>query len=277
MTECTCEHFVQNGLLKPVSEFPAQFSSDRKYIYEVFRAQKRVPVFIEDHLERLWHTAALENLILPFTHETVMASIFRLIGSNPEYDGNIKIYVSHNEGAGMNCLVYFTPHQYPTPEQFKNGVAVKLLHARRNNPNAKIMDTVLRRTTEKIKADEDVNEVLFVDPNGYITEGSRSNVFFISNSSVITPPLYQVLEGVTRKQVIELGKSAQIQVSEKLVHSNDLPVIDGAFITGTSRRILPVKQIDNIELCVDHPVVRKLQRLLENRVEEYISGFSISM
>ncbi|HSW67521.1 MAG TPA: aminotransferase class IV, partial [Bacteroidales bacterium] len=162
----------------------------------------------------------------------------------------------------------------PSPSQFKNGVAIKIFNAERPNPNAKIMDTLLRRATERIKTDEDVNEVLLVDQYGYITEGSRSNVFFVEGDSIVTPPLHQILEGVTRKQVLELCKSAQIPVVERLVHISALSQIVGLFLTGTSRRVLPVNRIDNIKIHVNHPIVRQLQCLLENRVREYISEFN---
>lgn len=273
MTELARDFIIYNGILKPVTDCPVNFTGESKYIYEVFRVQRGVPVFIEDHLDRLWHTAALEKVNLHCSRETILENIFRLIGSNPANDGNIKIYVSTTCNEDLLWLVYFTPHQYPSPRQFKNGVAVKIFNAERLNPNAKTMDTLLRRTTERIKTEQDVNEVLLVDQSGYITEGSRSNVFFVVDDSIVTPPLHQILEGVTRKQVLKLCKSAQIPVMEKSVHNSILSQVEGAFITGTSRRVLPVNRIDNIKIHVVHPIVRQLQRLLENRVREYISEF----
>jgi branched-chain amino acid aminotransferase len=267
MNEYTRQFFSCIGKLKPVAEFEKYFGARVRYIYEVFRVQEGVPLFIGDHLQRLWTTAKLEGVNLPFTRDDILEDIFGVIRSNPSGDGNIKILISLPATGPVSRLVYFNPHQYPTAEQFENGVAVSLFNAERNNPNAKVMDMKLRSATDQAKSEGEFYEVLLVDHDGYITEGSRSNVFFIKNQKLITPPVHKVLEGITRKLIMQLCAENMIPAIERTVHQNDLSGMDAVFITGTSRRVLPVCRIDDLSFEPSHQLTRKLQHMLEEQVK----------
>jgi branched-chain amino acid aminotransferase len=203
----------------------------------------------------------------------MVANIHQLIQANPDGSGNIKIFIKSLNDGPLIRLLYFNPHQYPTAEQFQNGVSVILFNAIRQNPNAKVMDVLLRNETEKAKSEEDAYEVLLVDKNGNITEGSRSNVFFIKKDQLITPPVQNVLEGVTRKHIIKLCIENQIPVSEQIAHQQVLEEMEAVFITGTSRRVLPVSGIGNQAYNVSHPFIKKLQQLFENHVQQYIEHY----
>lgn len=270
--ECTRNVFVSNGQLRPVADFDACFGNPSRYIYEVFRVQERIPVFIEDHLDRLWKTAELENVALPFSRENLIKQISDLIAANSTAggDGNIKIFMSFPDKEPETTLVYFTPHQYPTAEQFEKGVAVRLFQAERTNPNAKVMDVLLRSATDEVKSTEAVYEVLLVDRDGFITEGSRSNVFFVKDGLLVTPPVHTVLEGITRKQIMQLCYTNDLAVAEQAVHHSQLPDMDGLFISGTSRRVLPVNRVDHLVFEPGHSVIRNLQKMLAERVQEYL-------
>ena len=270
MAEFVGDYIVCNGLIKPAGEFGKWFGSPAKYIYEVFRVQEGIPVFIEDHLDRLWKTAGLENISLPFTREVLHNDILDLIQANSGRNGNVKIFINFPADSLAFRLVYFNPHQYPTPEQFLNGVRLSLFFATRNNPNAKVMDVLLRSNTDNFKAENDVYEVLLVDHNGNITEGSRSNVFFIINEQLITPPVHTVLEGVTRKHILQICAEKQIPFIERTFHVNELAEANAVFISGTSRRVLPASKIDDHTYDPNHPLLRKLQHLLELKVNEYL-------
>lgn len=270
MNECTRDYFVCDGKLKNISEFPQYFSNPAQYIYEVFRVQEGIPIFIEDHLERLWNTASISGVTLPFSNLEILDAIHLLIHSNPHGEGNIKIFISLPSHDPVITMLYFTPHQYPSKEQFEKGVAVRLFRAERTHPNAKVMDVSLRGATDLLKASEDVYEVLLVDSQGFITEGSRSNVFFVQDKKLITPPVHTVLEGVTRKQILHICVENNIAVIEKPVHYSQLDTLGAVFISGTSRRVLPVFRVDDRIFDPGSYPVRQLQQFLEKRVIEYL-------
>jgi len=83
-----------------------------------------------------------------------------------------------------------------------------------------------------------------VDQNGYITEGSRSNIFFIKNGKVHTPPAHAVLKGVTRSHVIGICKELGMEVTKGCLHKDEVSIIEGAFITGTTVDALPIASIE---------------------------------
>lgn len=271
MTEYTRDFFIANRELLPAEHFTEYFSPGLHYVYEVFRVIDGIPLFIEDHLERFFHTSRLAGVDVACNNESLLSDIKGMISANNGGVGNIKISIVPGKAGKQNLLIYFTPHQYPTPEQFEQGVSVKLLFAERNNPNAKVMDVSLRAATDQIKQNDEVYEILLVDRQGFITEGSRSNVFFIRGDEVITPPVETVLPGVTRKHVIRICHENGIPVSEQPVHSESLSLFDALFISGTSRKVLPVNKVDERDYKVNNDLMIRISDLFNLHVEQYIS------
>ncbi|HOI88085.1 MAG TPA: aminotransferase class IV [Lentimicrobium sp.] len=273
MPECAREFFMLNGELLPVSLFDRHFSPPAFYSYEVFRTDEGVALFLEDHLERFFATARLAGFNPAMDGKGTQELIYRLIRKNSPGEGNIKIAAYPGRDGKLQIFIYFVVHSYPTAEQFRNGVKVDLFHAERENPNAKVMNVRLRKETDTIKENQEVYEVLLVDRNGFITEGSRSNVFFIRNNCLITPPSGTVLMGITRKQIMEMCSENDIPVLEKQVHHSEIGSFEGLFISGTSRRVLPVMQAGEQMLPPVPALVYRLQLLFEQRVKLYIALF----
>src|SRR5699024_2549703 len=97
------------------------------------------------------------------------------------------------------------------------------------------------------------------DEEGYITEGSRSNVFFIKDDALITPPSKKVLLGVTRGYVFRICNNLSIDVIEEAVQDYDIEKMQGAFITGTTVDILPIASIDDTQLMTtENKIMRKI-------------------
>ncbi|MBK9359552.1 MAG: aminotransferase class IV [Bacteroidales bacterium] len=271
MGDCTRTTFLANGELLPAGGFDDYFSPEKTYIYEVFRVIDGIPLFIDDHLDRFFATVRLAGADPGCGRDQLLADITLLINANEPGDGNIKISIAPGRSGNTYLLIYFTPHLYPTPEQFASGVAVRLLEAERTNPNAKVMDIPLRAETDKIKHEDEVYEVLLVDRNGFITEGSRSNVFFIYGNEIITPPLDTVLPGVTRKQIINLSEANQIRIIETKVHCSDIERYDSLFISGTSRKVLPVNKVDELDFPVSNSLMIRISQLFSQRVNAYVA------
>ncbi|GAP44555.1 branched-chain amino acid aminotransferase [Lentimicrobium saccharophilum] len=269
MSECTREFFLLNDQLLPVRLFDGRFKPPANYVYEVFRATRGVALFLEDHLGRFFRTADLSGMVIGISDSMLKSGIKKVIGNNGPDDGNLKISL-YTDKDGQQLFIYYTPHFYPTSEEFRTGVNTGLLFAERNNPNAKVMDTRLREEADLMKKEQVVYEVLLVDHDGFITEGSRSNVFFIKDNSLITPPAGMVLEGITRKQIIQLAAENEIPLKEEKVHHQNLNNFDGLFISGTSRRVLPVRRVNELEFPVTDPLITKLQQLFEQKVNDYL-------
>ncbi len=272
MRECLGKLFIDNGNITDKSAFKDTFLNYPHYIYEVFRVIDGVALFLEDHLDRLKKTCELSEHCHGFSSEDIYRQVYKLIKANNFSYGNMKMVLYMDAQKSRHFLVYITEHQYPSQQQYNDGVPVALFNGIRENPNAKVMDVKLRNATNNMKQELKVYETLLVDQEGCITEGSRSNVFFIRNGKVITPPLQDVLPGITRKHIIEVCENNSIPLTEEKVPARSVVVMEAAFISGTSRKVLPVNRIDNLEFDHDHPLTRKLQKGFNNRVADYIAS-----
>ncbi len=244
------KYYSLNGQLQPTSDFTA--SEDEGGIYEVIRIIKGIPLFWEEHIKRFSRSAEIATTTLPFQPDEIKAIVNSLVTKNQTETGNVMLSWKSDFKA------FFIPHHYPAPAEYREGVTCGILFAERKNPNAKIFQTQVRRRANKILSEQKLYEVLLTDNTRNITEGSRSNVFFIRNEKLITPLPDQVLLGVTRQKTIECAQALKINIEERKVALSELPLFDSVFITGTSPNILPVKNIGENQYDVNHPLLRKL-------------------
>ena len=159
------------------------------------------------------------------------------------------------------------PTHYPSPKQYAEGVRTGLFEGERKNPNIKMMDQALRDATNAAIRERSLYEVILVDRNGQITEGSRSNVFFIKDGEVYTSPLHQVLPGITRGKIIEILNGKGITVHEEPIAASDIASFDAAFISGTSPKVLPIAQMEDASYDVNDPLLRDLMNWYDQTLD----------
>ena len=116
-------------------------------------------------------------------------------------------------------------------------------------------------------------EAILVNSNGFITEGSKSNIFMIKEDTLYTSPLEDVLPGVTRGRIILLAKSLGISFEEKKISFEQLENIDAIFISGTSPKILPISKVDKINFNVENKIMQKLIKSFDEEIKIYINKF----
>ena len=193
--------------------------------------------------------ARLDELV-----EKLEDSICTLAKEGNIQNHNLKLDVDIS-GHGM---LYMSPTHYPSEEKYANGIKTDLFHGERKNPNVKMMDQQLRDATDAAIREKDLYEVILVDRKGQITEGSRSNVFFIKNGQVYTSPLHQVLPGVTRGKIIDIIKSKGVSFHEEPIPASEVGSFDAAFISGTSPKVLPIATIGDVSCDVNDPLLRSI-------------------
>ena len=256
--------FVFNGDLLPVSEFIP--SENEGGIYEVLRVINGVPLFLEEHLERFYHSAGLANKSVHYTFAQIDSFLKLLIKENHILEGNILL------SCKTNLKAFFIPHQYPTQQQYRSGVKCGILEAERENPNAKVFQTSVRKRANQMLEENGFFEVVLVDHFGRITEGSRSNIFFIKKNKIITPPAFEVLLGITRQKAILCAQDVGFEVLEEDVWLENLDLFDAAFITGTSPKILPINQIGETHFNSANQILLRLMDQFDLLIEEYIKA-----
>ena len=223
-------------------------------VYEVIRLTDGEPKFLEDHYERLGRSLAAIGMLTPFTIDELRGSIADLVQESGIRDHNIRVEVDVSGYASM----HLNPTHYPDSEMYRTGVKAGLFRGERTNPNVKMMDLKLRDATDAAMKRDGLYEVLLVDREGFITEGSRSNVFFIKNGEVFTAPPDKVLLGVTRAKIIELIRGMGVVLQEESVAVDSISAYDAAFISGTSPAVMPIACIGDVTYDVNDPLLREI-------------------
>lgn len=272
MSECYSDKFIINECIKEKSEFNEKVLYDGKSLYEVIRIIKGVPLFLEDHLKRLYKSAETTNLEIWLKREDIEKSIKELSKINSIENGNVKIIFNYNKDNNKNFLCYFIRTKYPSKEMYEKGVKTVLYQAERENPTAKVINTNLREATDRIIQERGVYEVILVNKDGYITEGSRSNIFMIKNSNVYTAPVCKVLPGITRDYIIKACENLGYEVIEESIHYKDIENIEGLFISGTSPKVLPVSQVENKKFDAKNKIITAIMNEYDRILEEYINS-----
>jgi branched-chain amino acid aminotransferase len=245
-------------------------TSAGKTAYEVIRIINGVPLFYEDHYNRMKETLKTIGTDLKMTKEQMADIIKTLLKANKLYVCNIMVIVSE-AGKDQNHIIYIKKHSYPTNEEADAGVKTGLFEIERKNPNAKIINQSYKDAVAKKINDGGFYEVLLVDSQGRITEGSRSNAFFVINGAIWTAPGEAVLKGVTRKYVFEACRRTGCEVVERFVDAGSISRAEGAFLSGTSIKVLPIATVDNIALdSPKSPVVAAIRREYDMLLEKYI-------
>lgn len=261
------EYYIENGELKKVNTFTDEEKG--KIVYEVLKVIKGVPLFLEEHLKRFESSFKMLNINSVYSSDDIKEFIKNLIKVNSVENGNIKITYDIELN---NIKLFFIKHYYPTKEMYEDGVRTIFYHGERHNPNAKVVNNDFRnKVVQKIK-EMNVYEAILVNNEGYITEGSKSNIFIIKNDVFYTSEIKAVLPGVTRAKVIEVLKENSFEFIEKNIKFTDITEKDSMFITGTSPDILPINEVEGIKIDKNNKKLRKVMKLFEEKIEKNIKG-----
>ena len=261
--------------------------------YEVIRVIDGIPLFFEDHLLRLQKSISTADSFSDEALAGLGKSVNEYIFSEGLTEGNIKLVVSMGDS-----FVFRSAHYYPPESSYLGGVKVGIFRTTRHNPNVKILlDDYKARVARAIEEGDGSGpyfEVLLAsqaslsdqgDPSletdpakavpdhfssEYITEGSRSNAFFVKDGKIWTAPDDLILKGITRKYILEAISNAGFEVTYKPVKVEEFgKEVQGGFLSGTSIGVLPIASVDAIKLnSAEDDIVKKIRTeylLLVNR------------
>ena len=255
------DKYVINGMSADASGKIPDMSADT--YYEVIRLIDGKLLFLSDHLARLRLSLSGSGIEYP-GNQRIIESLGLLIKENSFREGNIRICLQQTNRNEPVLQCYFIPYFYPDSSMYVKGVKLAIYSHMRPNPGIKKWDDRFRNSVSRYILEHKVYEVALKNQQNQITEGSRSNIFFIDRAGkLITTPNKDVLPGITRKYVMEIAARDGIQIEEKTISTNELASLVSVFISGTSPKVLPVKQIDDFFFDVNHPRLRLLMDQFE--------------
>jgi len=236
--------------------------------FEALRTYDRRPFHLHDHVERLYHSAALIELHLPYARKFIDDLVYEAIERNPYRHAAVRLLVTGGDSedgvlpADKPVLaVMITPLGERDMERFAKGVKLITSYLQRSMPEAKTSNYVAAIRALKEAERRDASDALFVNEHDHVLEGTRSNFFVFRGDTLVTPGV-GVLLGVTRKVVLDLAEG-RFPIEERPILLSELPEVDEAFITSSSKEITPVVRIDDVVIGDGKPGPRTYE--LEQR------------
>lgn len=255
-------------------------------VYEVVRTYGGRPFELDAHLRRLEGSAGRIALVLPWDRGRLSAEISRTLEAAGHLEAGFESYVRIivTRGAGEigldpalavdpRTVILARPLEQPPAEAYAQGVKVAVVAVQRNlreavDPAAKTGNYLNNVMALKEARDRGAYEALMLDHSGRIAEGSSSNVFAVCGGRVCTPPLdVGILEGVTRRVVLECAREEGLAVDETELGPADLRGAEEAFLTSTVREIVPITTVDDAPVGAGAvgPVTRRIQAAFRRR------------
>jgi branched-chain amino acid aminotransferase len=234
-------------------------------VYETLRTYNRKPFLLDRHLRRLHRSADMIALGVPLTDAQVADRIAETVEhASRTAARDIEWYIRIMLTRGVGELTYdpastpvpsvvtiVKPHVDPPAELYAQGVRVIISSIVRNHPetvNPMIKSNNLLNCALAMQEGyrRGAYEVMMRNYKGELAECALSNFFIVKGGAALTPPLSAgLLPGITREFVWEVGKAAGIPVSEAIIHDADVYAADEVFLTGTTREVMPIVQVDD--------------------------------
>lgn len=217
--------------------------------YEVLKLREGLAYFPEFHEERLFRSLALLGIGHALEPGFLKGAIASLVEANGSSDANVKVLVIGRADAPAECSVLCLPPIYPPADAPSRGVACLLFMGQRQFPRAKSLSLLLSTVAYRAAAARSCYEALLVNAHRQITEGTRMNLFYAEaeappGGAIYTSPAAQVLEGITRRTIMEAMAAAGRPVRERPLSLDE--ALSGRYaimVSSTSNRALPVRSL----------------------------------
>ena len=241
-------------------------------VYETIKVRNKIIYFPEEHIKRLFESCEVIKLTHQFSQKEVLRFLNEFTRKIQSEAYNIKInLIGTNEPNIANIYIFASSPLFLTSQMKSKGVKTILFNGERLYPKAKTMNMLTSYLAYKQAKQENAYDALLVDKQGYIHEGTRTNLFYTDGEKLYTPPKETTLEGVTQNTVIEALKKEGIKVIQRPLKKEELNSFKGYFLTSTSINILPINQIDENKFEISE-IVKKAIKIYEEYLRDYIKG-----
>jgi len=288
------ETIYLNGQLLPLSR--AKLSPfDHGFLYgyglfETMRAYNGHIFRLDRHLTRLRHSAERIGLANRLTAFNLEAACIKTLDANKVKDARLRLTVSAGEGdmtpdpstCSSPTVLITARNIVPLPsEKYESGLKATLSPLRRNSqsPLSRLkstcyMENILARMAARATG---CDEAILLNEQGYLTEGSTTNIFLVSNRELITPSLESgILPGITREAVLEIARASNIKTRERQAELKELIEAEEAFVTNSILELMPLTWFDGKPIGTGKPgqLTRKLIAAYKGLVNETMSEVS---
>lgn len=242
-------YVIINGdfILKPEAKILiSDLAIQRGYgIFDFFKTLNNQPIFLDDHFDRFYFSASEMNLKIDVKKEVLKSWIHQLISKNELPDSGIRITLTggfSDDGysiANPNLIITQSPFIYDA-QRFVNGIELVTYEHQRQLPHVKTIDYIYAIYLQRFIKEHDADEVLY-HHQAEITECPRANFFIVTQNNEVITPAKNILKGITRKKILEFSR---LNIKEGTIGIREIESAKEAFITSTTKYLLPVLKID---------------------------------
>jgi branched-chain amino acid aminotransferase len=232
---------------------------------------------LREHTERLFNSAKILRMKIPFTPEQVSQAQCEVVRANQlescyirplTWIGSEKLGVSPRGNTIHLMIAAWSWGAYLGEEGLKRGIRVKTSSYTRHHVNitmtqAKAVSNYTNSILANMEAtDEGYDEALLLDASGFVSEGAGENLFIVKNGMLYTPDLSAgALNGITRNTIFAICQDLGLKLVEKRITRDEVYISDEAFFTGTAAEVTPIRELDRIEIGRGSrgPITEKVQ------------------
>ncbi len=238
-----------------------------------------------DHIKRLYSSARIGQMKIPFSQEDMRKAIFKVLIANRLKEAYIRPIAFIGDGVmGVNpkdnpirvAIAAYPWGAYLGDDGLTKGIRAKIssytrMHVNTHMTKAKICGNYVNSVMAKLEVTSmGYDEALMLDTEGYVSEGSGENIFIVRNGVLKTPPLTSILEGITRNTAIEIAEDEGVKVEFERFTRDELYIADEAFFTGTAAEITPIREVDERPVGDGKP--GKITKRLQSRFFDAVKG-----
>jgi branched-chain amino acid aminotransferase len=267
-------HVLTHGLHYGTGVFEGERAYETEHGPAIFRHR--------EHLARLFKSAELYYMPIPYTLEELRAATHELIVANGLTQCYIRPIAFRGYGqmglypldAPVDVAIAVWPWGAYLGEQSKQlGIRAKVSSWRRIPhdsliPHAKASGQYLNSVLAKVEASKaGYEEAILLDSHGFVCEGSGENIYVVDEGKVLTPPqTAAILDGINRRSLLQIARDLGLEVVERNIARAELYLADEVFLSGTAAELVPVREIDDHVIGEGHPgpVTRELQRVFDD-------------
>lgn len=246
-------------------------------VYETLKVRNNILYFVDQHIDRLITSAELLGLTHFFSKSDIIKYIQNLIddlvntNETPTFSCNLKmLLIGATRNEDVQLFIIPLDPLYPDRKFYKRGVKTITTQYERVFPNVKSLNMLMSFLSYKKASENGCYDGLFVDHNNTILEGTRTNFYVIKDKTIITPGEKYILQGVTRQTVLHVAKKNGYTINEDFIPLKNIldNQYDGAFLTSTSSKIVPINQIDEFQFETITENIYELIRQYDAFLEE---------
>jgi len=246
---------------------------------------------LEDHTRRLFNSAHILGLKIPYTPEQVNAAQREVFRANELAEGYLRpmVYLGSEamglraKGLSVNlCVAAWPWPDYMDADSRDKGIKLRTSSFTRHHVNitmckAKANGNYINSILALHEALEcGCDEALMLDNEGYVAEGTGENIFVVKNGVLHTPELTSCLDGITRDTILQLAAEMGVAVRERRITRDEVYIADEVFLTGTAAEVLPVRELDGrlIGSGKRGPLTERLQSIYFDQVRGRRDAFA---